>query len=220
MPLLEHKTFNFSQYFIFDLNKCDGWCAGISVALILHLQECFPGYKDNYPLEEVFSHAKDYADMLRSSFSSYENKSTLGSSGLRESIEKFQRLYEKDAGTPGSWEYDFSRRGVFLINLKASETHQAYGSQYISRYNFWSSSDHAGMLVTGEGNRFFVFDPNAGGGIFSWSQCREIPNIKSAIDKALDILYKKNDRLRGQRIVRLNAAKRLDYGHSRYKHPV
>ena len=220
MPLLENDTFNFSQFYVLDLNKSDGWCAGISVSMMIYLKECFPQMTDNYPLDGVFQRTKEYADMLRMSFNSFEGKTTLGTEDFRGNMEKFQSAYMYNFGVPGKWEYQFDKNGVFLLNLKSSDSHQQVGSQFSKFYDFWGSSDHAGFLVTGNSNRFFVFDPNAGGGIFSWTQCSDIKNITCAVDKALDRLYQKNDRLRGRRIVRLKAAKRLDFSSSRYHHAV
>lgn len=191
MPIYVHRHFHFDQHFVQDAQS-QGWCAGISMALLTHLQECQD--RRDLAVERCHDLAHAYVRLLGASTDPVQRMGCTPSFGaFRDNIAGVQELYHFAAYRSRHVD-PTQERGRALLALSLAQ-HHGVGDGALFRAPDHdiptpqtASANHCGMIVW-HAQRMFVFDPNTGGCTVTWlAPGPEEPRV-AAVDQTLAWLH-------------------------------
>lgn len=193
MNIIQKKSFKFSQY---RIQNSGGWCYGISAAIITHIRENINGIISP---SQAYNYIESYSKTLNASYNKAMNAVTPGFYELRRSILSIQNELCSPFNTPGRYVYNFKRCETCLLLVKVDSLPHSYGENFQGRFSFFGKiANHAGVIIWAP-DEVFIFDPNCGGVLFSWSGDNNSANIPVIIDMMLEQMYCLYDRMKGAR---------------------
>ncbi|MBN9122856.1 MAG: hypothetical protein J0I06_27580 [Planctomycetes bacterium] len=210
MPIFVNMRFRFSQYFV---QGDGGWCGGISHALITHLYENLDNNLTYISPLKAATQAQDYVSLLNGTYSRITGRAASWAGPIRNPIRQLQTPFNFGGGghTQGGYEYAFDTPGTAFLRLIVREPpDNNYGSDFQSWYSMGGGSNHAGVAVWTPAGEVFLFDPNCGGLLLNWQPCPIAASFPVVVDRALEDMYTRYDRLRGGRSAKIVSAQRLD----------
>ncbi|MDC9580698.1 hypothetical protein PSI15_03780 [Xenorhabdus sp. PR6a] len=197
---MTQKFFRFDQYFCrhsqHGLTQCNpqvacgcGRCIGISLYLLANLYEC---ESESLSPEKAFELTEMYAKMLRMTRNPLTLEPTVmgNFSHLEQIISILQIKYQSYEKYPfGDFVYSFDRHhsGFALTCVYLFDSIRDLSSQSLFLKSFKDKQDaistnryigpnHVGFIVWSDA-KFFIFDPNVGGGLFQFSAAKLTPNL-------------------------------------------
>lgn len=204
MNITQRKSFTFSQY---RIQNSGGWCYGISAAIITHLHENIHGIISPH---EAYCFTQSYVGILNASYDQLMSCVAPGFHEFRNNIELIQCELNSPFNAPGRYVYNFNRRGVYLLLVNVNSSHHGYGEIFQGRFSvFGQSANHAGVIVLAP-SEIFIFDPNCGGVLFSWTGDNNSENMPFIIDMMLEQMYCLSDRMKGDRKAKVVSCITLD----------
>lgn len=182
MSLTIGRSFSFIQQAV---QASGGWCIGISVSII-------KGIMDYSAAPNNPAHAYDIAQNICSSLmqSTYDDRLA----PFKRAVRNIQATFERGGKPSGAYDYDLNQAFLVLLGTYVNPNNELDEAAYGSRFQGWLEMDeanHAGVAAWDGTNQLFVFDPNTGGAIATFSGM----NLKEAIDATLAHLYALYDRL-------------------------
>ena len=193
MNIIQKKSFKFSQY---RIQNSGGWCYGISAAIITHLRENIDGVI--HPCQ-AYNYSEVYSKMLNTSYNKVMNSVTPGFYDLRRSILSIQDELNNQSSPPGSYVYNFNKCGICLLLVNVDSLPHSYGESFQGRLSFFGqTANHAGVIIWVP-DEIFIFDPNCGGVLFSWTGGNYSISMPVIIDMMLEQMYCLYDRMKGGR---------------------
>ena len=182
MSLTIGRSFSFIQQAV---QASGGWCIGISVSIIR-------GIMDYSAAPNNPAHAYDISQNICGSLmqSTYDDRLA----PFKAAVRNIQRTFERGGKPSGTYDYDLNQAFLVLLGTYVNPNNVLDEAAYGSRFQGWLEMDeanHAGVAAWDGTNQLFVFDPNTGGAIATFSGM----NLKEAIDATLAHLYALYDRL-------------------------
>jgi hypothetical protein len=182
MSLTIGRSFSFIQQAVQNVG---GWCMGISLSII-------KGIMDYSAAPNNPAHACDIAENICRSLmqSTYDDRLA----PFKGAVRNLQRTYERGGKPSGSYDYDLNQACLVLLGTYVNPNNLPDDSAYGSHFQGWlelDAANHSGVAAWDGTNQLFVFDPNTGGAIATFSGM----NLKEAIDATLAHLYALYDRL-------------------------
>ncbi len=205
MKIIQKKSFRFSQY---RIQNSGGWCYGISAAIITHLQE---NINDVISPNQAYNYSEVYSKVLSASYNKVMKTVTPGFHELRRSISSIQNELSSQFSSPGRYVYNLKRRETCLLLVKVDSLPHSYGENFQGRFSFFGPiANHAGVIVLAP-EEIFIFDPNCGGVLFSWSVDNPSESMPVIIDMMLEQMYCLYDRMKGARKAKVVSCITLDH---------
>lgn len=187
MKIAAHAAYPFDQDVV---RNGDGWCAGISVALITHLRENAADQPVS-PLQAMLD-TRQYVDLLRASADrSMFIYPRVGFGPFRSTLARLQNTFDYIDAIPGRGIFAFRGSGIALMALRCDDwPEDDFGRAFVVGPCTWRRPriNHAGVIAW-MGNEVFVFDPNVGAVLATWQAESPEDNPQYAVDHLLAQLY-------------------------------